>query len=212
MTNKNIYISLGGLDPELIIKAAPDNKVRKKSNIWVKWAALAACIALIISAVIVVPMLRDSGDIPTVNQPNYYIPSISTIASGNKITGKQELIYGNPSSGSEQNADIYPPGFDFGTVVEIEVIEVLPDTYYNPEYYSRPLHVAKLRVIDSALSIRSVAMDFPKKSIYIILTMTQQYLLVMSDLLCHLNRLAWRIICLLTARKAALTISPICSE
>lgn len=52
MTNKNIYISLGGLDPELIMKAAPAEKVqKKKKNAWVKWASLAAaCFALIIVA------------------------------------------------------------------------------------------------------------------------------------------------------------------
>ena len=33
MTNKNIYMSLGGLDPELIMKAAPAEKVQKKKHI-----------------------------------------------------------------------------------------------------------------------------------------------------------------------------------
>ena len=32
MTNKNIYRSLGGLDPELIMKAAPAEKVQKKKK------------------------------------------------------------------------------------------------------------------------------------------------------------------------------------
>lgn len=54
MTNKNIYRSLGGLDPELIMKAAPAEKVQKKKrNGWVKWASLAACLALVfVSAII----------------------------------------------------------------------------------------------------------------------------------------------------------------
>ena len=65
MTNKNIYKSLGSLDPELIMKAAPDNKVQKKSNIMVRWIAVAACIALIIGAVIALPMLtRNPSDKP----------------------------------------------------------------------------------------------------------------------------------------------------
>lgn len=51
MTNKNIYRSLGGLDPELIAKAAPAEKVqKKKKNAWVKWASMVACLALIVSA------------------------------------------------------------------------------------------------------------------------------------------------------------------
>ena len=65
MTNKNIYKSLGGLDPELIMKAAPDNKVQKKSNIMARWIVVAACIALIIGAVIALPMLtRNPSDKP----------------------------------------------------------------------------------------------------------------------------------------------------
>ena len=51
MTNKNIYMSLGGLDPELIMKAAPAEKVqKKKKNGWIKWASMAACFALLVSA------------------------------------------------------------------------------------------------------------------------------------------------------------------
>ena len=49
MTSKNIYMSFGGLDPELIAKAAPAEKVeKKKKNTWVKWGALAACLCLVI--------------------------------------------------------------------------------------------------------------------------------------------------------------------
>ena len=55
MTNKNIYRSLGGLDSELIMKAAPAEKVqKKKKTTWVKWASLAACLCLIITAVLVI--------------------------------------------------------------------------------------------------------------------------------------------------------------
>ncbi len=51
MTNKNIYRSLGGLDPELVAKAAPAEKVqKKKKNAWIKWASIAACFTLIVSA------------------------------------------------------------------------------------------------------------------------------------------------------------------
>ena len=43
MTNKNIYRNLGNLDPTLIAKAAPDEKVIiQKKNTWVRWASLAA--------------------------------------------------------------------------------------------------------------------------------------------------------------------------
>ena len=62
MTNKNIYRSLGGLDPELIMRAAPAEKVQKeKKSAWVKWASMAACFVLIASAILVVPMLQDTA-------------------------------------------------------------------------------------------------------------------------------------------------------
>ena len=64
MTNKNIFNSLGGIDPELIEKATPSDKVqKKKKNSWIKWiATVAACVCLIGSTIIVLPLLRD--DVP----------------------------------------------------------------------------------------------------------------------------------------------------
>ena len=61
MTNKNIYMSLGGLDPALIAKAAPAEKVqKKKSRTWVKWASLAACLCLVITAsIVILPSILD---------------------------------------------------------------------------------------------------------------------------------------------------------
>ena len=65
MTNKNIYMSLGGLDPELIMKAAPAEKVqKKKKNSWVKWASLAAaCFALVICAMPIMNLIF-GGSVP----------------------------------------------------------------------------------------------------------------------------------------------------
>lgn len=140
-----------------------DNKLQKKANkpkskgIWLRFGAIAACFVLILSAVIVVPMLREDDPVVTPGPgttdipPNNGVPSISTMISGDKITGKQELIYGNLPVGNDGNAEVYAPGFYLETVVEVEVIEILPDTYYNPKYYSRPLHVARLRVVDSII-------------------------------------------------------------
>ena len=61
MTNKNIYMNLGGLDPELIMKAAPAEKVqKKKSRTWEKWASLAACLCLVITAsIVILPSILD---------------------------------------------------------------------------------------------------------------------------------------------------------
>ena len=61
MTNKNIYMNLGGLDPELIMKAAPAEKVqKKKSRTWIKWMSMAACLCLIITAsTVILPSVID---------------------------------------------------------------------------------------------------------------------------------------------------------
>lgn len=73
MTNKNIYRSLGGLDPELIAKAAPAEKVQKKKrNGWVKWASLAACFALLICALPIMNLIFEGShsDAPISNNYN----------------------------------------------------------------------------------------------------------------------------------------------
>lgn len=62
MTSMNIYRSLGGLDPDLIAKAAPAEKARKKKrNTWIKWVSLAACFALIVGGIAVMPTLQEEG-------------------------------------------------------------------------------------------------------------------------------------------------------
>ena len=51
MTNKEFYREFGNIDPQMIEAAAPAEKVqKKKKNTWVKWASMAACFALIVSA------------------------------------------------------------------------------------------------------------------------------------------------------------------
>ena len=53
MTNKNLYEGLGGLDPELIEKAAPADLVKhRKKRGWIRYASFAACLMLIVSTLI----------------------------------------------------------------------------------------------------------------------------------------------------------------
>ena len=72
MTNKNIYMSLGGLDPELIMKAAPAEKVqKKKKNGWVKWASIAACLCLVLVVSVVFFRREQTIDMPTAEYIGY---------------------------------------------------------------------------------------------------------------------------------------------
>ena len=49
MTSRNLYRSLGGLDPNLIAAAAPtDGKTRQGRPSWIKWASIAAGLCVLI--------------------------------------------------------------------------------------------------------------------------------------------------------------------
>ena len=52
MTNTNLLQAMGRIDPKLIADAAPDVQQKKNANkTWVKWASLAACLAIVICAI-----------------------------------------------------------------------------------------------------------------------------------------------------------------
>lgn len=57
MTNTNLLQAMGRIDPKLIADAAPDVAQKKSVNkTWVKWASLAACLCLVITAsVMIIP-------------------------------------------------------------------------------------------------------------------------------------------------------------
>ena len=158
MTSKNIYRSLGGLDPELVMKAAPDNKVRKKNNIWVKWTALAACFALIIGTLIVLPMFRED-DAPQVTDPLYqddfiYTPiTFDATVQSEKLSGSnlEYIVDGSVSSGiSSINPKVELRLNEF--IVKAKVVENYSDLYYeldvDPNYNPLPFRLIKMECID----------------------------------------------------------------
>ena len=143
MKKKEWNEGLDHLDPDLIEKYLEQkdrlrqNKAKKK--IWLRLSAVAACLAILVGAVMVVPMLRED-----INSP---VPSIATVKSGSKIIGKAEILYGDPTSEDFGEADMMAPGFEIQMVIEAEIVEILPDTYYSV-INNRSYHVAKLRVVD----------------------------------------------------------------
>ncbi len=61
MTDMNIYRAIGGLDPDLIEKAAPGERAqKKKTNTWLKWVSLAACLSVFAAAII--PLIIQIND------------------------------------------------------------------------------------------------------------------------------------------------------
>ena len=108
------------------VYAKTNIKKEKKTNksVWLRFGTIAACFLLIVSAVIVVPMLRedDPGIIPNPDNDSYIpIVNIQTLTSAPHYYGNES------SSGMSSNAvmDANPPGIS----VTAKLIEMLPDTY-----------------------------------------------------------------------------------
>ncbi len=151
---------LNHLDPDLVEAYVTQTEAlqnRKRSRkTFLRIASLVACFVLIVSAVILVPTLWKDGLVESntseeslQNPPIPGVPSVSVMQSGDKLTGKQELTYGDPTAGNDSDADMIGPGFYLRTVVEAQLVEVLPDTYRDPtSYFGEPRHIAKFHVID----------------------------------------------------------------
>ena len=126
-----------------------DNKLQKKAykpkskGIWLRFGAIAACFLLIVSAAIVVPMLREEDpgvipgpgttDNPVVNHPNYIPIIFDATVSPEQLNGNSlEFIVGSSVSisGGENTA---PPSFEFsyGIAVKAKVVKNHPDKYYK---------------------------------------------------------------------------------
>ena len=162
MTENDLLDAVTNIDADVVQRfVAMDQRLAEKKEptlrkTLLRIASLAACFALIVSAVILMPTLwKDSSEESNTseeslqNPPIPGIPPVSVMQSGGKLTGKQELTYGDTPAGNDSNADMLGPGFYLRTVVEAQLVEVLPDTYRDPtSYFGEPKHIAKLRVID----------------------------------------------------------------
>lgn len=162
MTENDLLDAVTNIDVDVVQRfVAMDQRLAEKKKTTLRKTlpritSLAACFALIVSAVILMPTLwKDSSEESNTseeslqNPPIPGIPPVSVMQSGGKLTGKQELTYGDTPAGNDSNADMEGPGFYLRTVVEAQLVEVLPDTYRDPtSYFGEPKHIAKLRVID----------------------------------------------------------------
>jgi len=63
MNNTKIIRAIGGIDDELIERAAPKSNTLRRNNVsWLKWAIPAAA-CLVLTAALVIPMLNSNGNI-----------------------------------------------------------------------------------------------------------------------------------------------------
>ena len=107
--------TLSSIKEKVYAKTNLKKERKPNKNVWLRFGAIAACFLLIVSAVIVVPMLRedDPGIIPIVN--------IQTPTSA-------PHYYGNESS-SGMSLDASMDANPVGISVTAKLIEMLPDTY-----------------------------------------------------------------------------------
>lgn len=107
---------LNHLDPDLVEKyVAQKDLLRQKKNtkgVWLRIGALAACFALIVSAIFVVPMLRKDGS--GTSSPSIYNPSPS-------VYNPSPSVHNSPpqSTVPHDTSGIYQTTFDFDSYEEM---------------------------------------------------------------------------------------------
>jgi len=136
MKENEFLDGVSNIAPDVVERfVSMDNKLQKQANkskskgVWLRFGAIAACFLLIVSAVIVVPMLRE--DSPGVisepettddnNSPNIPIVNIQTPSNAPQYYGSES------SSGmsGEGQVEVDPTGI----CVTAKIVEVLPDVY-----------------------------------------------------------------------------------
>ena len=98
MTNKDILKAFSGLDADTVIACAPGGAPQRKNRLVLRVVAIAACLALLVSAVVVSTLLLNRED---ENQPD--VPSDVTEPNNEK---KKYEMYINVSAGESLDTNI----------------------------------------------------------------------------------------------------------
>lgn len=134
MKENEFLDGVSNIEPDVVERFVKmDNKLQKKANkpkskgIWLRFGAIAACFLLIVSAVIVVPMLREDG--PPDHTPIIFDATVSP----EKLSGSNSEFIVGTSSALNGGADSAPPAFQFdlGIAVKARVVKNHPDKYYK---------------------------------------------------------------------------------
>ena len=123
-----------------------DNKLQNNTNkskskgLWLRIGAVAACLALILGAMIVVPMLRDGGSDVTIGMPN--IPTVNV-----QIPSPAPQYYGSnitPFVQGSSSADIITDGIS----VTAKIVSISPDTYtFYDDWQQKPYRIIEFKVL-----------------------------------------------------------------
>ena len=168
MKENEFLDGVSNIEPDVVERfISMDNKLQKKANkpktkgMWLRFGAIAACFLLIVSAVIVVPMLReadpgvivppdetnnDVGVNPTPDtesdgRPNIPIVNVQVPSSAPQYYGSESSV--NSSSNSAE-ADIVQSGIS----VTARFVDALPDTYtFFDDWRQVEFRLVKMEVI-----------------------------------------------------------------
>ncbi len=128
MKKKECNESINHIESDLVEEYVEQkDRLRQKNKIWLRFGAIAACFALIISAIVVAPMLREDevGIIPSPdNRPNIPVVNVHAPSSAPQYYGS-ESIGGMPSGTNPSGMSVTATGMS----VTAKLIEMLPDTY-----------------------------------------------------------------------------------
>lgn len=141
MKSRDILFALNDIDDTLITDAleAPAKKIAFR-----KLLPIAACFALLCVLLLALLLFAGKDHLPT--PPGTTLPKVPLIEAGDRLADDATPSYRSESQGGM--ACYAYLTFDLATIVEAEVVEILPDSYINLDdgsYYN----IARLRVIDS---------------------------------------------------------------
>lgn len=139
MNDKNLLDAMGNIDPKLIMGAAPDVKQKNPARAArVKLVTIAACLCLIVSAVIVIPMLPKNDHMiePYIPNGDPWTPVIhadvsNIILKADEVGGVFDVKYDN--AGTNQYTKIYTEKPEYLNLTP------LPEAEYLPIYSSKTI-------------------------------------------------------------------------
>ena len=152
MKENEFLNGVSNIEPDVVERfVSMDNKLQKKANkpkskgIWLRFGSIAACFLVIVSAVIVVSMLRedDPGVIPGPgttdnNRPNIPILNVQVPSSAPQYYGSEAI--GDGGAAAEINTE--------GVSVIARLITVLPDTYtFYDDWTQDEFHLLKMEIV-----------------------------------------------------------------
>ncbi|MBP3315075.1 MAG: hypothetical protein J6M03_04550 [Clostridia bacterium] len=163
MTNKDILKAFSGLDADTVIACAPGGAPQRKNRLVLRVVAIAACLALLVSAVVVSTLLLNRED---ENQPD--VPSDVTGPSNEK---KKYEMYMSFSAGENSDMNIsanenveFKPAEQkefnlFSSENKIDIPESVPNSInlkVGEKSYSLNCHSAVTTAIDKSQKFKAL--------------------------------------------------------